>query len=74
MARYRKVFRCRDCGKIYPRRIPQCCSRCGLQFVFLDGDVTGALETVKARRTITGRWKTAGPADKFKPEDIQHEY
>lgn len=74
MAKYKRVYCCRDCGKIYPRSFPQYCSRCGLQLAFNDGAATGAAEKVRARRTITGRWKVKGPAEPFRPKDIQHKY
>lgn len=35
MRDYKKVCRCRDCGKIYDKGIPYICSKCGAGDLYL---------------------------------------
>lgn len=70
MGRYREVFRCMECGKIYKNRIPYTCEKCGAGIgvetpiifqVLGRGEVTltDKCEKIIAKRTLFG-WKVKG--------------
>ena len=67
MSDWKKVCRCKECGEIYPNRVPLICRKCGAEIgittpVFLQmlgqGEVTltKKCERVIAKRGIFG-WK-----------------
>lgn len=78
MRDYKKVCRCRDCGKIYDKGIPYICSKCGAEIgrptptilqMMGSGEVT---LTEKCEKVVTKKglfgWKVREPQD---PEAIQ---
>lgn len=78
MRDYKKVCRCRDCGKIYDKGIPYICSKCGAEIgkptptilqMMGCGEVTltEKSEKVVAKKGLFG-WKVREPQD---PEAIQ---
>lgn len=75
---YKKVCRCRDCGKIYDKGIPYICSKCGAEIgrptptilqMMGSGEVTltEKCEKVVAKKGLFG-WKVREPQN---PEAIQ---
>ena len=69
MGKYKRVCRCKKCGKIYPHGIPYICSKCGteigtktptiLKAMGLGYDavtLTDNCEKVTAKKTLLG-WK-----------------
>lgn len=44
MRDYKKVCRCRDCGKIYDKGIPYICSKCGAGLANVLTDVQKAIK------------------------------
>ena len=79
MRDYKKVCRCRDCGKIYDKGIPYICSKCGAEIgrptptilqMMGSGEVTltEKCEKVVAKKGLFG-WKVREPQY---PEDIDY--
>lgn len=58
MRKWKRVRRCRCCGKVYPDAIPYICERCGTQigmaapFIALMMPLEGVTETDKCERVV----------------------
>lgn len=80
MGDWKRVCRCKECGKIYPSGIPLICKKCGTEIgrmtpytgaSIITGEVTltEKCEKVMAKQGIWG-WKVQEREDDGKNEDV----